>query len=107
WDGRILDVGCGHQPYRSLFRGRCAGYIGCDMYTVIGGAVTCHADKLAFNEATFEAVVCFQVLEHVQEPWLVIEECARVLKPTGVLLLTAPFIFPYHSSPDDFYRYTR
>src|SRR5438132_1647657 len=35
-----------------------------------------------------------------------VHECARVLKKGGLLLLTAPFMFPHHSSPHDFFRYT-
>ncbi|MCP3917046.1 MAG: class I SAM-dependent methyltransferase [bacterium] len=103
---RILDVGCGRMPYRPLFEGRCAEYVGCDADPAWTDVVDCPAHELAFDAASFDAVVCFQVLEHVPEPWRVLEECCRVLRPGGVLLLTAPFVFPYHPSPGDFYRYT-
>lgn len=106
WEGRILDVGCGSQPYRHLFEGRCREYVGCDLHPRDPAIVNCPADDLAFGDAEFDAVVCFQVLEHVPEPWNVLKECSRVLKPGGKLLLTAPFMFPHHPSPTDFYRYT-
>lgn len=106
WKGRVLDVGCGHMPYRSLFDGRCAEYLGCDEFPAAEGVVRCPAQELAFPDHSFDAVVCFQVLEHVTEPWLVVPELARVVKPGGIVLITVPFVFPHHSSPHDFYRYT-
>lgn len=105
-DASVLDVGCGEMPYRELFEERCAKYVGCDLYSNREGVVRCPADDLAFESASFDAIVCFQVLEHVTEPWRVIEECARVTRQGGTLILTAPFMFPYHGSPYDYYRYT-
>lgn len=103
---RVLDVGCGEMPYRELFEGRCAEYVGCDMYSSLDHIVKCPADNLSFDKASFDTIVCFQVLEHVTNPRQVIEECARVTRPGGTLILTAPFIYPFHASPHDYYRYT-
>ena len=105
-NARILDVGCGEMLYRELFEGRCAEYIGCDLYPKCEDVMKCPADDLAFESASFDTIVCFQVLEHVTEPWRVIEECARVTREGGTLILTVPFMFPYHASPYDYYRYT-
>jgi len=103
---RILDVGCGGLPYKQLFAKNCREYLGCDLFPQTEEVVRCPADALAFKNETFDAVLSFQVLEHVRRPWKVVEECARVLKKDGLLLLTAPFMFPHHSSPHDFFRYT-
>src|SRR3546814_2135706 len=43
---------------------------------------------LPFPDQSFEAVICSEVLEHVPDPRLVLDEIARVLKPGGCLLLT-------------------
>jgi len=48
------------------------------------------AEGLPFNEAQFDYVVCSEVLEHVSDKDKVLEECYRVLKPEGLLLLTTP-----------------
>jgi len=103
---RVLDVGCGTMPYRELFAGRCGEYVGCDFYPMNESVVQCPADDLRFEDQSFDAVVSFQVLEHVRKPWAVLKECARVLKREGFLLVTAPFMFPHHSSPHDFFRFT-
>ena len=103
---RILDVGCGALPYKSLFTRSCREYLGCDLFPGTDGVVRCSAEELSFQSETFDAVLSFQLLEHVRRPWKVVQECARVLKKGGLLLLTAPFMFPHHSSPNDFFRYT-
>lgn len=47
---------------------------------------------LTFADAAFDVVLSFEVLEHVPNYRAALAECARVLRPGGVLLLTAPFI---------------
>lgn len=102
----LLDVGCGVMPYRELFEPLVTSYVGCDMYPSVEGVVACPADDMPFKEKAFDVIVCFQVLEHVPDPWRVVVECARVLKPGGLLVLTAPFAYPYHPSPNDYYRFS-
>lgn len=41
-----------------------------------------------FPPSSFDAVVSFSVLEHVTEPWTVIEQVGRLLKPGGTLFMT-------------------
>ena len=48
----------------------------------------------------------FQALEHTDHPWRVVTECFRVTKPGGRCILTAPFLFPHHSSPHDYFRFS-
>jgi ubiquinone/menaquinone biosynthesis C-methylase UbiE len=47
--------------------------------------------RLTFAEATFDLVVCFDVLEHVPDYRQALRECHRVLRPGGKMLLTVPF----------------
>jgi len=57
-----------------------------------------------------EAILCFAVLEHVEEPQQAVREIYRVLKPGGVAYLYAPFLFYYHPMPGyykDYFRFTR
>jgi SAM-dependent methyltransferase len=48
--------------------------------------------RLSMDPASFDAVVSFDVLEHVPDYRAALAEFARVLKPGGRLVLTAPFI---------------
>jgi len=43
-----------------------------------------------FEEACFDAVAMLDVLEHIYDPMLSIRQCARLLKPGGLLVVKSP-----------------
>jgi SAM-dependent methyltransferase len=108
--GEVLDVGCGRQPYRHLTRA--TRYVGVDIDTpdtrALGIADVYYYDgkTLPFADASFDAVLCSQVLEHVFTPAEFMAELRRVLRPGGRLLLATPLAWDEHSQPYDFARYT-
>ena len=63
-------------------------------------------ENLEFPDATFDAAVCWSVLEHVPHPDRAVAELYRVLKPGGEIWVQLPFLFPYHESPRDYWRVT-
>ena len=54
-------------------------------------------DKLPFENAYFDVVMCNQVLEHTKEIFWVIAEICRVLKPDGHLVLGVPNLGSLHN----------
>ena len=102
---QILDVGCGEKPYQSLFSPFTKQYIGVDIDRKVADIVA-PAEKLPFKESIFDLVVCFQTLEHCQNPEKVIGEMKRVLKPKGYMVLSTHGIWMHHPSPNDYYRWT-
>ena len=46
--------------------------------------------ELPFGDATFDLIVCFEVIEHVQDSSRAVKELARVLRPDGALLVSSP-----------------
>jgi SAM-dependent methyltransferase len=46
--------------------------------------------KLPFPDASFDVAVCFEVVEHVDEPETVLDELRRVLRADGVLAVSSP-----------------
>jgi SAM-dependent methyltransferase len=50
-------------------------------------------------DASFDAILCSEVLEHVPEPSHALDEFTRLLKPGGVLILSAPFASNVHMAP--------
>jgi SAM-dependent methyltransferase len=106
---RILDAGAGNAPYAELFAH-------CDYVTAdwgnsphpqaAGSDIVASLDDLPVRDASFDAALCTEVLEHVRHPETVVAELARVLVPGGQLCVTVPFVWPLHEEPFDFFRYT-
>ena len=71
-------------------------------------AIDRHDDvqDLQFENDSFNAVVCWSVLEHVPDPQQAIAEMYRVLRPGGLIWVQLPFLFPYHADPHDYWRVT-
>lgn len=102
---RILDYGCADAPYRDLFAA--AEYVGADLPGNAGAAVELRADGgLPLEDASFDAVLSTQVLEHVDDPALYLGECERVLRPGGRILLSTHGTMVYHPDPVDYWRWT-
>lgn len=53
-------------------------------------------------DASFDAILCSEVLEHVPDPNLALDEFARLLRPGGRLIITAPFASMVHQAPFHF-----
>jgi SAM-dependent methyltransferase len=89
---------------RCFFTG---SYVGLDMIDGPDVDVVGFAAALPFADASFDCVVCTEMLEHDPTPWLTLPEIARVLRPGGVVILTARGIgYPLHGFPDDYWRFT-
>ena len=54
------------------------------------------------DSSSFDAILCSEVLEHVPDPTLALDEFLRLLKPGGILILTAPFSSLVHQAPFHF-----
>ena len=66
----------------------------------------CKNNKKVIPDATFDIVVCTEVLEHTLNPFSAIAEIYRILKKGGVLLMTTPFDFRIHGPLPDCWRFT-
>jgi SAM-dependent methyltransferase len=101
--GLTLDLGAQAGPYASHFPRRVA----LDLQRSAGIAIVGDARALPIRDAVFDIVLCTEMLEHVPEPQVAIDEMRRVLKPGGTLLLTTRFLFPIHDAPHDYFRFTK
>ena len=50
-------------------------------------------------DASFDAILCSEVLEHIPEPTHALDEFMRLLRPGGTLILSAPFASLVHFAP--------
>jgi SAM-dependent methyltransferase len=55
-------------------------------------------------DRSLDVVNAMELFEHVERIDRGLEECFRVLKPEGRLLISVPFLYPVHADPFDFQR---
>lgn len=102
--GQVLDLGCGTGNIAHSLAASGMQVTGCD----ISKEMLRHAADqdladivewvpldtgwrvLPFPSDTFHAIIAASVLEYVESPSTVIRECARVLRPGGVMVCTMP-----------------
>jgi ubiquinone/menaquinone biosynthesis C-methylase UbiE len=110
---RLLDAGAGESQYKR-FCGHLnyvsqdlAKYTGHDSSAGLQQAswdtsaidIVCDITAIPEPDASFDAVLCTEVLEHLPEPVPALRELARLLKPGGTLIVTAPFCSLTHFAP--------
>jgi ubiquinone/menaquinone biosynthesis C-methylase UbiE len=106
----VLDAGAGEGRFKYLFSH--TRYIGLDFaigdntWNYLDLDIIADLGNLPFSENIINIAICTQVLEHVPNPFEVISEIFRVLKPGGYFYLSVPQSWHQHQKPYDYYRYT-
>lgn len=104
---RVLDIGCGRKPYYPYFAESASEYVGVDIdvdnrFADLLGPV----EDLPVPDASFEVVLCTQVLEHAGDPDQAISELHRATAPGGRVLASTHGVQVYHPAPEDHWRWT-
>ena len=115
-NSRILDAGAGTQRYRKFCRH--LKYVSQDFgnYDGKGDEAALQTGEFDYGkldivgdinsipepDASFDAILCVEVLEHLPDPVQAIKEFSRLLKPSGHLIITAPFCSLTHFAPYHF-----
>jgi SAM-dependent methyltransferase len=99
-DARVLEVGCGAHGLIFFFgttRGVGCDPLSCDYAALFpawqGRALTIAAagERLPFADASFDVVLCDNVVDHAEAPAQIARELSRVLAPGGLLYFTVNF----------------
>jgi SAM-dependent methyltransferase len=102
-DARVLDVGCGDRPYRELFPNTIGFDVPGNPHADLHGSL----ESIPVDDASFDVVLCLQVLEHVPDPGAAVRELRRVVRPGGRVLASTHGVYPFHPNPDDLWRWTQ
>lgn len=114
---RLLDAGAGEQQFKQYCKH--LEYVSQDFSQYDGSGdkkglqvgnwdcskvdIVSDITSIPEPDASFEAILCTEVFEHLPDPISAIVEFSRLLKPGGYLILTAPFCSLTHFSPYHFY----
>src|SRR2546421_3325943 len=100
-----IDLGCGSQPYRSIFDARGLVYRGADFGG--GDILIDESGRVEAADRSADLVLSFQVLEHVRDVGKYLGEALRILRDNGWLILSTHGTWLYHPHPEDHRRWTR
>lgn len=104
---RVLDYGAGNSPYRN--RISCEAYITADITQNVRRDID-HlvrpGERLDLPDASFDLVLLLDVLEHVRDPGFVVGEVRRLLRKNGRAIVSLPFLYREHETPNDYARLT-
>lgn len=91
-----------HRP----LEGSCPGYV-CEDPGAGGLEIERLAERYDPNDGTgIGTAVLLSVLEHVRDPFHAIDRLRDAMVLGGLAIVSVPFIFPHHPSPEDNFRFT-
>jgi SAM-dependent methyltransferase len=101
--GDVLEVGCGEGRGVEVLLAKSESYLGIDKIGEVVEKLKAQFPGVSFEQAiippfsnlkdnSFDAIVSFQVIEHIQNDRLFLEEIYRVLKPGGKAIISTPNI---------------
>ena len=61
---------------------------------------------MPYQNEMFDHVICREVIEHTEDPEVLLREITRVLKTSGTVLLSVSFAAKWHYIPHDYWRFT-
>ena len=95
------------MPYRPLFERVVNKYVGCDFPgNEAASQVLLPDGRLPIETSSADIVLSSQVLEHVSDPDVYLDEAHRVLRGEGILVLSTHGVWRYHPDPTDLWRWT-
>lgn len=68
--------------------------------------VQASAYALPFVDGSIDFIISESLLEHLEMPERAVQEMERILKKGGGIYIVTPFMLGFHSSPNDYFRWT-
>lgn len=101
-DEKVIDLGCGEGWGAAFLSTRVKKVVAIDMHSKVierAQKVYCKKNlifqvddvqKLNINDETIDIVCAFEIIEHIQNDRLFLQEMKRILKPGGILFISTP-----------------
>ena len=99
-DGKILNLGSGPRVIAPEV-------VNVDMTSYPGVSLVADVCAVPLPDGSASRIISNTVLEHVRTPEAAVAEMHRLLEKGGLAFVTVPFLYPFHSSPSDYTRWTR
>lgn len=98
-DNLIVNLGSGTKRlHREV--------INLDIYPFLNVEIVADVKTLPFKDSSMDMAIIDSVLEHIDDANAAIKEITRVVKVGGYVYVSVPFVYPFHASPNDFYRWS-
>ncbi len=106
--GKTIDLGCGLMPFKNYLTNRVTTYHTLDLWPQSNKVTYVEdiQDMSTVPTASYDSAICFEVLEHIPDPFQGVREIYRILKPGGTVVISVPHLSRLHDQPYDFFRFT-
>lgn len=99
-DKLIINLGSGIKKINDRV-------VNIDFYPFPNVDIVSDISRLPFEDNSVDAIINEAVLEHDKNPQALVREMYRILKQGGLIYITVPFVASFHSSPNDYYRWSK
>lgn len=95
----IVDAGCGNR--------RIDDDVLClDCFDYDEVDIVCDVTNPPLRKESVDAVITRALLEHIQDPFTTVKNFCACTRPGGFGIHLVPFLYPFHASPHDYFRFT-
>ena len=99
-EGKTLNLGSGPRSIGD-------GVINVDIHPYPTVGIVANVLSVPLPDGNVARIVSDNVFEHVTQPQQAVKEMERLLEVGGLIYFSTPFLYPFHSSPNDYQRWTR
>ncbi len=95
----VVDVGAGARRVHP-------DIVTLDLFDYDTVDIVCSVDRLPFAPNSVDGFVSLAVIEHLPDPFAMVESLYRATRTGGFGIHDVPFLYHFHESPRDFMRFT-
>lgn len=106
--GDVVDLGAGSTSpsYLPFIKGDKSKMLFTDYYRKDKGMISIDLEKPFKLKKKFNFIFCLNVFEHIFNSQKLMSSISKNLPPKGTAIISTPYLYQYHPSPKDFWRYT-